>query len=429
MREAVRPLIAQQRRALEVHEKRLQDYQRDLAHHEKAVAQWRRAKTEEPPPEAPERPTAVRHVVSDTTLEGLAPILGENARGVLLDADELTVWLGGMDRYTRAHEADAAAWRRIFDSHPITIDRKTGRQVIHVPRPFVSIIGTVQPGVLRRALGVEHLESGLAARLLLAYPAARPIEWSESDIPEAAESRYEKVLEMLLALEHDTDGEGQPGPKFVRLDSEARKRFVVWHDRHRAEQADLDGVLSGHWSKLVAYAARLALLIHLVRQADGEPVGDQIDKESMGSAIVLVDWHKREARRVYGMLAESDEARDRRRLIELIQRKGGSVLPRDLMRSSRRFRTAEDAEEALDDLVKAGIGRWEVVDHGGGRGRPTRRFVLLEAVEADRNAPKPEEDSICVNVNGVSGAESEHRGNDLLAEAADQSGECDGNWG
>ncbi len=60
----------------------------------------------------------------------------------------------------------------------------------------------------------------------------------------------------------------------------------------------------------------------------------------------------------------------------LIRAKGGSVTPRDLMRSSRRYPKSEDAKRALDDLVAAGLGRLESVQAGSKGGRPTVVFVL-----------------------------------------------------
>ena len=40
------------------------------------------------------------------------------------------------------------------------------------------------------------------------------------------------------------------------------------------------------------------------------------------------------------------------------------------------------AEEALTELARAGFGRWEEIPIGEKGGRPTRRFVLDEAVTA-----------------------------------------------
>jgi len=134
--------------------------------------------------------------------------------------------------------------------------------------------------------------------------------------------------------------------------------------------------------------------------------------------VTLTRWFAHEAERLYGMLGESDEDRDQRRLVELIERKDGSVTPRDLMRSSSRYPVAEDAEAALGKLVKLGIGQWEPVDHAGGRGRPTMRFRLTHGTDTDTNTAKPEENTNCVSVSAVSEAENIEPIDASLAAAA-----------
>jgi hypothetical protein len=47
----------------------------------------------------PEPPTATRFIVRDINVEGLAAILTENWRGVMLARDELSAWVGGFDKY------------------------------------------------------------------------------------------------------------------------------------------------------------------------------------------------------------------------------------------------------------------------------------------------------------------------------------------
>jgi Protein of unknown function (DUF3987) len=51
------------------------------------------------------------------------------------------------------------------------VDRKTGeRKTLFVPHAAVSLCGSIQPGVLARALSADFLDAGLAARLLMAMP-------------------------------------------------------------------------------------------------------------------------------------------------------------------------------------------------------------------------------------------------------------------
>src|SRR5262249_52376762 len=129
---------------------------------------------------------------------------------------------------------------------------------------------------------------------------------------------------------------------------------------------------------------------------------DVVDETSINSGIALADWFGNEAKRVYGVLAETDQDREHRELAELVRRKGGSIGARELMRSSRRYRASDDAEAALDHLVKVGTGRWEHVPAGPTGGKPTRRFILVDAADVDDTSATAEENEGYVNVNTVS---------------------------
>src|SRR5205823_5751901 len=73
---------------------------------------------------------------------------------------------------------------------------------------------------------------------------------------------------------------------------------------------------------------------------------------------------------------EDDTSRRLRLLAERVRGFGGRVSARDLQKSnSRKYRTAEAAGAALDELVTAGWGRWEETRPQGG-GHPRREFVL-----------------------------------------------------
>ena len=112
-----------------------------------------------------------------------------------------------------------------------------------------------------------------------------------------------------------------------------------------------------------------------------------------------MDWFKHEARRVYAMLSESDEARDHRQLIEWIQRKGGSVAVRELQQGHRRYKTAESAKAALDGLAEAGYGDWRPVLTTAKGGRPTQAFHLPQAVYGtSANHHKPDKTGLCSSV-------------------------------
>jgi len=93
---------------------------------------------------------------------------------------------------------------------------------------------------------------------------------------------------------------------------------------------------------------------------------------------VLARWFGDEARRVYAILGESDVGCESRRLVEWIDRKGGTATARDLTRGPREYRgDPERAAKALGELVAAGVAVWVHDDHGPKGGRPTDRIRLV----------------------------------------------------
>ena len=194
------------------------------------------------------------------------------------------------------------------------------------------------------------------------------------------------MFDRLYALDFDADDEGKQRPRELALTPEGKRAWVGFHNAHADEQARLSGDLAAVWSKLRGYAARLALVIHLVRQAADDPTlaaPDAVDEQSIAASVVMIRWFGREAQRVYGLLNESEQERDLRRLAEGIEQRGGRITANDLRRSSRAYAKSADAEAALDALADAGLGGWRAVGPGPEGGRPTREFVLSPSCAVD----------------------------------------------
>jgi len=172
---ALRFLTRRQSEAFRQYGEIREAHEEEMLRHDAALRTWRhkRANNGEPPPTKPLAPVPERLIVSDTTVEALAMILESQPRGVLLARDELSGWLGSFDQYRSGRGGDAASWLSMHRAGPITADRKTGQRIIHVPRAAVSVAGTIQSEILQQALGREHFQDGLAARLLVAMPPRR----------------------------------------------------------------------------------------------------------------------------------------------------------------------------------------------------------------------------------------------------------------
>jgi hypothetical protein len=362
------------------------DYEVAVEAFEKERAAWRSNKKDGgQPPERPAEPVGRRCLVTDVTVEALAVKLADAGRGLLLARDELAGWLGSLDRYASKSGggSDESFYLSSYNGESHAVDRRTGdRREVYVASAALWITGSIQPAILRRALGTERRESGLLARLLLTAPPARPATWSEKEVSPLTRQWLHDVLDVLYGLEPDVDADGREEPRLVRLTAEAKAAYVEWHDRHGEELAELTGDRAAAWSKLRETAARLALIVHAVRVAAGDVDEEDVDKASMDCALRLAEWHKGETRRCYAILGQTDEEAAARqsddRLAAWISRHGGTTTARDLISACRWISTSDEAEAALRRLVAAGRGCWHDRPPSERGGRPTRDFVLLE---------------------------------------------------
>lgn len=243
----------------------------------------------------------------------------------------------------------------------------------------MSVCGGIQPGTLKKAIGTEHRENGLLARMLLAYPPPRSRRWSEAAIRANSVEPFTELLRSLRGIEFERDRIGEPVSGIVELSHTAKNLFRDFYNEHAQEQETLDDDLAAAWSKLEEYAARLALIIHVCRHASGENVTERdIDEVTMAAGIELTRWFCRETRRVYAVLEQNEAERACHELAEWIRRKGGDVSVPEVQGGHRRFHTADETESALQKLADAGLGSWKDKPSTSLGGRPSRRFVLID---------------------------------------------------
>ena len=332
------------------------------------------------PPESPEQPIRRRVMSSDPTIEALTKMLHGNPRGLLVARDELSGWFGGFDLYTGAAGSDVAKYLEMFGGRPLLIDRKTSGSD-YIERATVSITGGIQPGVLRRALASsEHRENGLLPRFLIAKPPRYTKQWSEDDVDLDLKRRVQDAFDHLFALE-GADPQSPSAPVALKLDDEAKSLWIETYNTHNQGLDARSGHYAAAWSKLEAYAARLALVIHLMKAAAREPgvsgVG-LISQETLSAAIRLRDWFVRETERVYRWLDATEHEARLTEFVEWINARGGAISVRDLQQTRRKeFPRAKDAEAALNELVDGGFGEWERPAPGPQGGRPSKIFRVL----------------------------------------------------
>jgi len=313
--------------------------------------------------------------MDDMTLEALADTIQQNPRGVLVKKDELSHWLASFDQYHAGKGSDVSRWLSLHTAMFFGIDRRTDHRRYRIPNPRVCITGGIQPRVLARALTEDFFERGLPARFLFAAPPSRQDRWREDTIPDRVRDDMLELFDKLWLLQPERDSNDNPQPVLLTLEADAKREFVAYYNECGASAVDGDDRTEAAWNKLSGYAARLALIGQLAT----DPNATRVTGEAMKAACDLARWFGTEALRIYASMAETPGQREGRKLVEFIESRGGLVSVRDVTHCNWAFRAqADKAEQALNALVKQGLGQWLEIKPEG-RGRPTRKFQLLQA--------------------------------------------------
>jgi hypothetical protein len=385
------------------------EYKRALAAYAQAKEEWgalaaaAQEAGDEPRPE-PKAPVQQSVFTSDATIEAVAELIDDNPRGLIVSCEELAGWLGTFTRYKGKNGGtDLPRWLSMHSAGGFAYHRKTGdRRRIVVPHAATSVCGAIQPGILARAMNDEFVAAGLMARILPAMPPRPRKKWTELEIDRETERGYQQTLDALFALGFATTADGERTPHVLTLLPEAKVLWQQWYAEWAREQHAAEGELAAALAKLEEAAARFALIHHVVTrvnagQDDLPPVG----LESVAAGITLARWFAVEARRVHSLLSESDEEREIRRLVEWIERQGGSVTIRKVQQGCRWLRDPGAAEAALNRLVDAGQGSWREAPSTARGGRPTWVFELSTSSTVYETPARPDEQAGSVDVDNV----------------------------
>jgi hypothetical protein len=212
----------------------------------------------------------------------------------------------------------------------------------------------------------------------MAMPPKKAKVWTDKTIDSVADKAYQTMLDKLLKLEFTKDESDHNVPVVLSLSPEAKTEWIKFYGEWATEQNGLDGGLAAVYAKLEGYAARFALVHHIVSCVEnGTDTATDVGVESIRAGIELARWFGQEARRIYSSVLEPAKS-GTPQLTETIRENGGNMSVRELMRTNnRKYPDAKTAEDALNKLVESGTAEWDNPKTNEGRG--ARRVKLHDA--------------------------------------------------
>jgi Protein of unknown function (DUF3987)/Primase C terminal 2 (PriCT-2) len=403
---ALSPVWPLQERWREEYAEELKAYKAAVQRAKAIAKQWEKdaaaalKKGQSPPPvppdaEPPEPPTLRQIVTNDATQEQVASILMNNPRGALLYRDELSGWFSTFNQYRPG--ADEEFYLQCHSGGPWWQQRVKGD--ITIPDICLSIFGGFQPGVINAALArggyTDKPDNGLTARFgLLVWPdAIASIKWIDSPPDRDLREHINRVFAYLAEL----DPERFVGPRKgashfppLRFTPPAQKVFQKWFVQHHEAQQLLDpeDQIKGHFSKYDGLFARLALVHHLLRYAQGENIEPACVDELTAVAVhdFIEAYLRPHAMKIYQHLARDPGYQGARKIARWLLENPQitSFTARDISRKDWTGLTGKNENTGKDYLRAAlyhldNIAGWvrvEEIPAGPRGGRPTTLYIV-----------------------------------------------------
>ena len=291
---------------------------------------------------------------TDPTMEALITLLCDNKKGILLFQDELSGFLTGFNKYKSGkggQGGDREQYLSLWSGTPIKVDR-VGKQ-LYCHRPFVSILGGIQPRKAASAFGNESFDDGLLPRFLFYQidGKRRPLtdhKWA----PENRELWKEMILDCYKL---------EPESLALKLDQEAWQVFLNSANSLQRFAEYVPARLRVFTPKIENYILRLSGILHIINQWEKgfDNISNSIPATTVKGGITLSRFFLAQARKVVELYGPTKTTLDRNQeviidaiLIMMKRLKTNTVAVADVMDT---FNSMVPAEGKIDNNVSFGF--------------------------------------------------------------------------
>ena len=232
-------------------------------------------------------------LIQDSTPEARYKALKDNPHGLLLYADELNGIFENMGRYNKNGERSELL--STYDGEDIIINRK-GQGAEIIENPFLSMLGGIQPEVLKRAFNSpEFTDSGFMPRVSLFYPKNYIESFYQPSVAMDQGLYWERIVSNLYYKLPN---------KTLKLSPESCKLYIEFYNyivekRRKAKSNDEKSVLA----KLRINVFKYAGIAHCLNEAStGELESVIITAKEMGWAIDMMIYLYQTQLRTYSII-------------------------------------------------------------------------------------------------------------------------------
>lgn len=250
--------------------------------------------------DAPENePKPEQFIVNDITIEALVSLHSRNQNAIAMFREELDGWVKNMSRYSNG--SDLPFWLSTWSGKAVSMNRKSGDS--YLARPFVPILGGVQPAILESFSTDENKSNGFLDRILLCCPEIQIELYNSNEMNQEAIKYYDDWVRSFyrnIKMEITKNEDEEIVSTTFKFDAFAKYEWEkVYNEISIMQNSDEENeYMKSMLPKQKSYIPRFALLIHLMNNFQEITIPELITKETVLKAFELSKYFIKQAQKV-----------------------------------------------------------------------------------------------------------------------------------
>jgi|688.fasta_scaffold80750_2 hypothetical protein len=349
-----KPLFKIQAQYQEIYEAELQEYEIKLSRYEALKKDPKKADalSDEFPDGPPIKPTCQNAIITDATGEALKAAIASQTKGTLLLSDELAGLFKAANQYRGGKGSDIEDMLSLYDGQGFNVLRKSGS--CFVPQALLSILGTIQPDVLRKMLGDGKDSNGQWSRFVWVeqplVAGKMPRDCYSIDIDPMIESLYDRFLGHAMNQDFDHT---------YTLSRQAFLMFADTYDELETLRVNAgENPMGSVYGKSEGRIGKLAIILHLIKHLfNNQAVPNIIEADTIQAAITLTRFYIYQVQSIYGQLVPDGQSLAPILFkIQTMAQSKGEITARQVKQFTRAKESTEAINQYFRELESMGLG-------------------------------------------------------------------------
>jgi hypothetical protein len=229
--------------------------------------------------------------LQDATIESALYVHYKNPYSIGIFIDEL---YNLVQKMANKNSNEGSAWRTFFlqgnTNKHIDISRKT-TDSYRIEKSYPTLMGSIQTQFIPKLFADGNLESGLIDRFLFASKLTSNETLSAFKIADATLERYSSSLLKLLNYRLDIETTSEMDTITLTLDNDAQNKMFKYSQDLINKQSKLLDYTREFMAKMLINIHKLALLVHLIENADTNDFRKPITVATLETAILVNEFY------------------------------------------------------------------------------------------------------------------------------------------